>query len=307
MGAVSVRKTAYRGWENCLEMSNGTVTLVITTDVGPRIMSYGFTGRDNQFFEEAESLGARGGAEYRMYGGHRLWHAPQLGNRPNEPANDPVEYEAAGGSLRLRQKTEPLSRMDKEIILTLAPEGTEVTVKHRLVNRHVWPVRASAWALTCLAPGGVEIIPWDRSRPPDYLPQTALVYWPWTKPNDPRLTFLEKYLTLRQDPENGAWCKIGLPNREGWAAYINRSVMFVKTFTYREGAEYPDWLCSFETFADERMVEIESLSPLVELPPEGAVESEERWYLFDAAPIPENEADIDRGIAPLIRGVKGNP
>jgi hypothetical protein len=301
MNNTTIRKTAYQGWENCLELSNGTVTLIVTTDIGPRIISYGFTGKRNALFEEAENLGTRGGAEYKTYGGHRLWHAPQVGNRPNEPANDPVEYEVNGNAVLLRQKTEPVSRIQKEMTVSLPDEGTEVTIKHRLINRHIWPIKTSAWALTCLAPGGVEIIPWDMCKPPDYLPNTALVYWPWTKPNDPRMTFLEKYILLKQIPENAAWFKLGLPNREGWAAYINQPVMFVKTFTHIDNAEYPDWLCSFETFTYDRMMEIETLSPLVELQPDGAVESEERWHLFDNVTIPQNEADIDRTIIPLIK------
>jgi hypothetical protein len=91
---------------------------------------------------------------------------------------------------------------------------------------------------------------------------------------------------------------------EGWAAYVNRSSMFVKTFEHRDGAEYPDFLCSFETFTYDRMMEIETLSPLALLPTDGAVESEEKWYLFDHVSIPKDEDDIDGNILPLIGGIK---
>jgi hypothetical protein len=301
---ISIKTTVYQGWENCIEVSNGKVALIITTDIGPRIISYSFTGDRNVFFEEAENLGTTGGSEYKMYGGHRLWHAPQAGDRPNEPANEPVEYEITADSVLLRQKTEPVSRIQKEITVSLSNDGTEVTVKHRLINKHVWPVKTSAWALTTLAPGGVEIIPWVLDKPPDYLPNTALVYWPWTKPNDSRMTFLEKYILLKQMPENAAWFKLGMPNMEGWAAYVNQSLMFVKTFKHIDGVEYPDFLCSFETFTYDRMMEIETLSPFVLLPTDGVVESEEKWYLFDHVPMPKNEKDIDGNILPLIKDVK---
>jgi hypothetical protein len=304
MNNISVKKITYKGWENCIELSNGTVSIIITTDMGPRIISYGFTGQANVLFEEEENLGTTGGSDYKTYGGHRLWHAPQVGNRPNEPANDPVEYEITDNSILLRQKIEPVSRIQKEITVSLSPEGTELTLTHRLVNKHAWPIKASAWGLTTLAPGGVEIIPWVLAKTPDYLPNTALVYWPWTKPNDPRLTFYEKYILLRQIPENAEWFKLGMPNLEGWAAYVNKSSMFVKTFDHLEGAEYPDYLCSFETFTYDRMMEIETLSPLVLLSTDSIVESEEKWYLFDNVPTPKNEEDIDRNILPLIRSVK---
>src|SRR5690349_10985616 len=42
--AVKIEKTEYGGWPNCYRISNGEVELIVTTDVGPRIMHYGFVG-----------------------------------------------------------------------------------------------------------------------------------------------------------------------------------------------------------------------------------------------------------------------
>jgi hypothetical protein len=304
MSGVIIKKTEYKGWKNCIEMSNSVVTLVITTDVGPRIISFGFLGKRNIFLENEKELGTIGGDVFKFYGGHRLWHSPQEGARPSECANDPVEYEIKGNTVLLKQKTEPIARIQKMIEVTLAGEGTEVTVKHRLVNRHVWPVKTSAWGLTMCAPGGVEIIPWVVKKTPDYYPNAALVYWPWTKPNDPRMSFYEKYILLRQDSNNSTWFKLGMLNDEGWAAYINQSFMFVKTFDCIDGAEYPDFISSYETFTDNIFLEMETLSPLALLGTNEAVESVEKWYLFDHVLDPKNEADIDKDILPLIRKCK---
>ena len=41
---VTIEKTAFRGWTNCYRVSNGTVEFIATTDVGPRIISFGFVG-----------------------------------------------------------------------------------------------------------------------------------------------------------------------------------------------------------------------------------------------------------------------
>ncbi|HSB78388.1 MAG TPA: hypothetical protein VLM91_06355 [Candidatus Methylomirabilis sp.] len=48
----SVTKIAYRGWPNCYQVSNGLVELVVTTDVGPRLIRFGFSG-ENGLFELA--------------------------------------------------------------------------------------------------------------------------------------------------------------------------------------------------------------------------------------------------------------
>ncbi|MBI2681246.1 MAG: hypothetical protein HYX25_09610, partial [Candidatus Solibacter usitatus] len=40
--AVKIDKTNYKGWPNSYRVSNGEVELVITSDIGPRVMRYGF-------------------------------------------------------------------------------------------------------------------------------------------------------------------------------------------------------------------------------------------------------------------------
>ena len=86
MGAqVTVEKTEYRGWQNCYRLSNNLVDLIVTTDVGPRVIRFGFVGEENEFKEYEELMGRTGGAEWRIYGGHRLWHAPEARPRTYYP------------------------------------------------------------------------------------------------------------------------------------------------------------------------------------------------------------------------------
>jgi hypothetical protein len=46
---VKVEKIEYKGWRNCYQVSNGEVALVVTSDVGPRVISFGFVGGQNLF------------------------------------------------------------------------------------------------------------------------------------------------------------------------------------------------------------------------------------------------------------------
>src|SRR5882724_8237798 len=75
--AVTIEKTAYGGWPNCYRISNGEVELIATTDVGPRILRYGFVSGQNVFREFKEQLGKSGETEWQARGGHRLWMAPE--------------------------------------------------------------------------------------------------------------------------------------------------------------------------------------------------------------------------------------
>ncbi len=126
------------------------------------------------------------------------------------------------------------------------------------------------------------------------LPNRMISLWPYTKLNDHRVHWGEKYIMLDQDRNANQAFKIGLPNKDGWAAYANNGHLFVKRFQHVDGVEYPDFgYSSFETYTCDYMTEIESLSPLFELEPDCSIEHKEIWNLYDNVKTPENETDID--------------
>ena len=40
-----MKKVAFQGWKNCVELKSGDFKLIVTTDVGPRVMG-GFVGKN---------------------------------------------------------------------------------------------------------------------------------------------------------------------------------------------------------------------------------------------------------------------
>ena len=115
---VNMEKVEYGGWPNCVKLSNGKIELVITTDVGPRVIRLGFVGGQNLMREYASMLGKTGGDEWRIFGGHRLWHAPEAKPRTYSPDNGPVEYEWNGRTLRLTQPVEADTGIQKQMEIT---------------------------------------------------------------------------------------------------------------------------------------------------------------------------------------------
>ena len=72
---AKIEKTNYQGWPNCYRMTNGEVELVITGDIGPRIMRYAFVGGRNLFHEFAGQMGRSGESTWQnrvLY--EPLWH-----------------------------------------------------------------------------------------------------------------------------------------------------------------------------------------------------------------------------------------
>jgi len=123
--AVNVEKVTWQGWSNCYRVTNGTVELIVTSDVGPRIMRYAFVGGQNLFKEFADQLGKSGEQKFQLRGGHRVWKAPEDPIATWAPDNVPVQVQITPQGLAAREPVEPLTGLQKEMEIALAPEGTD--------------------------------------------------------------------------------------------------------------------------------------------------------------------------------------
>lgn len=302
IAAVTVEKIPYAGWPNCYRLSNGEVELIVTSDVGPRIIRYGFEGGQNFFVELEEDLGKTGGDNWRLYGGSRLWVGPEDPVYSYGADNDPVQVEISGNRLTARAPVEHTG-VQKAIAVELSDEGSAVRVVYTLANRTIWPLRIATWVLTMMAPGGAGIttLPPRGTHPEVLAPTNPLVVFAFTNMADPRWTWLEKYIVLRQDPQNADPEKIGLFNPATRGAYLLNGELFVKKFAASPEEEYPDMGASYETFTNERFLEIETLGPLRTLQPGESLDHVEEWSLHRPVEVDSwDDAELDRALAPYL-------
>ncbi|HEX9061498.1 MAG TPA: hypothetical protein VF941_15055, partial [Clostridia bacterium] len=106
MSKVKIEKISYKGWDNCIQLSNEIIDAVITTDVGPRIIKFSLSGKDNVFCEVKDEMGKTGSNEWRIYGGHRLWQSPELEGRTDYHDNEPVEWKQKKNTVKLKAPVE---------------------------------------------------------------------------------------------------------------------------------------------------------------------------------------------------------
>jgi hypothetical protein len=311
-----VETVAFGGWKNNLRITNGSVELIATLDVGPRIISYRLLPDGKNVFKEySDQHGHAAKPNLMIRGGHRLWAGPEDLTRTYALDNAPVAYHELGpGRVRLTPRPDAEYAIQKEMELTLDASGSGVTVLHRIKNTGQSPTELAVWSLSVMAPGGVEIIPLppkkphpgspkNANSPADFAANQLMRVWPFTDLRDPRWSFGSQYITLRQDAQKGP-TKLGLAHQMGWVGYLNGGTLFVKRFTHRAGAPYPDGGCNFETFTNEDMLEVESLGPLVRLAPGQTAEHTERWELVGGVGAVTDEASIDREVRSRVASDK---
>jgi hypothetical protein len=291
----------YGGWKNCAHLSGDGLELVVTLDVGPRVIRLGFPGGQNLFKEFDEQMGKTSGTEWMSFGGHRLWHAPEVFPRTYALDFSPVEHTWKDGVLGLLQRVEPETGLQKRIEISIRDQTVHLT--HRLINRNVWPVEVSPWCLSVMAPGGRAVIPQEefRPHPDDLTPARPLVLWHFTRLSDPRFTWGDRLIQVREDASVDSRQKFGLLNSRGWAAYELGGDVFLKTVPLLPNATYPDMGCNCEFFTMPGFLEIETLGPLVRIEPNAETVHVETWRLIHGLELPREEKPLVSALNPHLK------
>lgn len=293
-----MKKVAFKGWKNCIELVSGDFKIIVTTDVGPRVIA-GFAGKNkhNIFCVKEDTAGTSGAKDWQIYGGHRLWHAPETKERTYAPDNVKIEAkELKNGGVCFINKKEETTGISKSV--TISPLGkNKFRVEHKLRNENVWDIEVAAWALSVMAPGGTGIIPLPQGDKKALLPNRYMTIWPYTNMADERFTWGENFILVNQPGGSGKPAKIGLNCEDGCIAYVNSGTAFVKKFEHFIDAEYPDNGCSIECYTCNFMQEIETLSPLYVLAPGEEIIHVEEWLAVDGVKPVKNEKDAAKAIA----------
>ncbi len=309
MGTVTKTVKSYKNFGNCLEIANGIVKVLVTIDVGPRIINYSFVDGENVMFEDVDrgffangpEFDKFGGGTWYIYGGHRLWTSPEAMPKSYYPDNDPVPYELIENGAIFKPAVQKWNQYQYEIIITLAPDSSNVTVVHKITNHAAWDVTLAPWAMSVLAPGGFEIVP-QPTKDTGLLGNRMLALWPYTNMMDSRVTWGNTYIGLKQEPGHPDKFKVGINSEHGFALYFNHGDLFVKQFTPIENGVYPDGGMSFETFTNDLFLEMETLGEITTIAPESTVTHEERWSLFkEACPETFDESYFDELVKRYVR------
>ena len=307
--AVLTKEVHFDGFGKCLEISNGVVDLLITLDFGPRIIRYGFINKENMFFEDKEKsllndsneLKAVYGenAAWYIYGGHRLWISPEY-ITTYYPDNDSVSYKKTARGVLITPPVRKVIRLLCEMEIILDEKSSEVTINHRVTNISGGTQSFSVWALTVMDKGGIEVLEWNTHKN-GWLQNRNLILWDYTNMADSRVTWGKDYIILKQDDTAKTPFKLGMDNRKGWAAYINKGTAFVKRFQHDENAQYPDNGCSFETYTNNVMLEVETVGALKDIRNGETSVHTEKWSLIDG--VNQNMVDTEEKVKEFIKDV----
>jgi hypothetical protein len=289
---VRIEEIGFEG-HDAVALEAGRLRAIVVTGVGPRIASFTSGDHPNLLaWLPGAGIDLDDGRRFSFYGGHRLWVAPEVPEWTYEPDDDPVPMTAMGDAVRFEVGP---GRVPLRKVLQVAIDGDHLVVDHAIINERDRPVALAAWAITQFTPGGVGIVPLPDTPADTHGLQASrlLVGWPYTDFGDPLLGLDGDLVTVTA--RRATPTKVGVELHRGWLAYVVGSTAFVKRADHVVGARYPDLGASAECYCNDVFLELETLSPVWELPPGEEVQHREQWKLVTV----EEGASADEMVAAI--------
>ncbi len=278
----------------CVEIGNERLSLLASLSVGPRVLSLKFKDNDNLFAELPDlTLDCPGTGLFHLYGGHRLWYAPEDPCITYLPDDNPVSVEAIENGVHITQDLEQQTAIQKELEIRLIDDKAEVEVRHTITNMGDQERTLAPWAITQLKPGGIGILPLFGGGNPDNLtlPDRSIVLWPYTDINSQHIIWGNQQILIQSQVQEGA-LKVGFSNPAGWLAYWIEGTLFVKRAVFDSRAAYFDFGSSSQCYCNPHFIELETLAPIIKLAPEKSVEHIEQWQVYEDVPWEDDLKDI---------------
>jgi hypothetical protein len=290
---MAAKYSSFAGWEKNLKLFNDSVEVIITLEVGPRIISYRPLEGRSVFKLVDEEAGKSNEEGWKIRGGHRLWIAPEdFGKKDGltyAPDNSQVEHAIDDEfTVRVSHLIEDPANIHREMVITLERTGSKVTVEHRITNKTGAALEIAPWAVSVMAPGGYTVIPQPPpgTHPQDYVPNRAIIAWPFTDLTDERLRIGRRLMWLHHQADRPP-IKFGLRHTEGWAAYVLDDHLFMKSVPFIAGETYPDLGSNFEAFTNSELLELETCGPLKRISSGQTIVHRESWVVFSKVRVPD--------------------
>lgn len=304
---ITIKEVTYKNYGKCLSLSNDSMELYVTINVGPRIVKCNLRGKENLMFEDIDRAMSEDvssvygeGKNWYIYGGHRLWLSPESLPETYYPDNDRVVYSTCSTGAEFIPPVQAVRELQFSVSVELHETEPRAVIHHKITNMGEKPVTGAAWSLSVMDKGGMIVIP-QPQEDTGLLANRVLALWPYTDMTDSRIFFGNKYIALHQNPDIDKKIKIGINNTAGKIAYINHGQAMVKSFEPDfENGTYPDFGVSCEAFANRYFTESETLSPLKTVAHGESIEHTEVWTLFDGIEIPESKNDALEALGNIV-------
>lgn len=284
--SLEIKEIKYEPFGNCVKITNGIIAVVVTIDFGPRIIHFGFCDEDNLLYSNVHSLhvasseDTEGGKIFSCSGGHRLWLNLERADSTVTPDNTPVFYTILPGGVRFNRPKDETASVESGFEIMMGDDAADFMILHTAKNCSKETKVCGLMPITMLAKSGLVVLPQNTDATDMRHPNRALAYWPGTDFRDERITYGNRFVSLRWQSGNEKPLHIGCNNVLGWMALIGEKYTFMKRYIHSPQIVYPDFGSSCEVNLRKDAVELTTLSPMYRIEPGQGIKHVENLSIF---------------------------
>jgi hypothetical protein len=254
----------YEKWNNweVVKCESGKLELIVGISAGPRILSFRHVDHENLLYYDYTNFRV---GDWRIYGGHRFTIGPES-EESYVPDNAPCDTAIIDSSLSIISERRQ-SGIQLSLLITEVEACEGFTIEHILTNYGDEDWVGALWAITCI----------PRSARVNAKCTTSNIhFWPETNPANWQLTV--DLVTIKAGDFKG---------KAGWYSDypLLTALQSHGTFeiTVLEGSS-PDKCIdngsNVEVFVCPDFIELETLSPNLNVPPGTTVQHQQRWIAY---------------------------
>ncbi len=296
------------GYNNCIELSNGDVRVVLEPNMGGRVLVYEKAGVNVLYRNpEQDGLVYEPGMVINHPSGGRFDIGPEK-TIPKRPNLFFGRWEAKITGKRMAELSSmPDSATGVRLVrrFRLADNGSKLECTQTIINISKETKSYCFWSRTFAKGGGISLTPLN---PNSRFPKGYIVYGPgnvmdFMPADEPSTGIREGILEIIAPPTRP---KFVMDNTEGWLAYITTdNQLFIKTYPIYPKRVYAEMSAATSSiwYNGNEMCEIEPIGPLEIIKPGRSASFTETWYLKDFQ-YPENKKVDLKKIREIISNLK---
>ncbi len=276
----TARTGSFAGKEGCffLEVPQTKVRLVVVPSVGARLAEYSMDGK-NIFWDNPDASG-----NPRAVAGHQCDVGPEKRFIPDHPVLWSKAYTGGmtgGDTVRVASTPCPVLNLVCEKRIRMGQDGS-VFIEHVMRNMAEKEQSYCHWDRTLCKAGGFAFFRLNRNSrfPAGWGIGRRSKNQPWEyeveKPSHSNIKVLDGVVVAQA---SGPEQKIGADSDGGWIAYALGRLLFVKHFPYNPQGNYTDCGMSVALYFNDKIAELEPLSPEMGLKPGQEYIFGEKWTL----------------------------
>ncbi len=283
---TSIKKINAFGYENCIELKNNKVTVILDPNVGGRVLEYKLNGK-NILFENPALNGKtwkKGDPKFEVSGG-RFDIGPEKTTPDRKSFHNSWKGEITGkNSARLISQVDTIVGVQLIRDFILLDNSSHLRCTQHIKNISTKVQNYAHWSRTFAKGGGICLVPLNiNSRlPKGYaIYQSNSTFIDYNPPKEENLRVRDGILEILGTPSQP---KFVMDSNVGWIAYNSKNdLLFIKKFKANENKIYGDLIGNQVSiwYYKEEKCEIEPIGPIESIKPGKTASFTEDWWLLD--------------------------